>query len=68
MTTSPDRSRDSVVGTATGYRLDDRGVGVQSPGKSKISLLSTSSRSDMGTTQPPIQWVPVSLSPVVKRP
>jgi hypothetical protein len=25
------RGRDSVVGTATGYELDDRGVGVQVP-------------------------------------
>jgi hypothetical protein len=33
-------SRDSVVGIATGYGLDDRGVGVPSPGKVKnFSLL-----------------------------
>jgi hypothetical protein len=25
------RCRDSVVGIATGYRLDDRGIGVQVP-------------------------------------
>jgi hypothetical protein len=30
------RSRDSVVGMATGYRLDNRGVGVQIPVGSRI--------------------------------
>jgi hypothetical protein len=30
------RSRDSVVGTATGYGLDDRGVGVRVPVRSRI--------------------------------
>jgi hypothetical protein len=47
------RSRDSVVGTATGYGLDDRGVGVRVP---------------VGSTQHPIQWVPGVLSLRVKRP
>jgi hypothetical protein len=32
-------SRDSVVGIATGYGLDDRGVGVQVPVEQKFSLL-----------------------------
>jgi hypothetical protein len=31
-------------------------------------LFSTSSRPALGTTQPPIQWVPGALSPGVKRP
>jgi hypothetical protein len=30
------RSRDSVVGIATGYGLDDRGVGIRVPGGSRI--------------------------------
>jgi hypothetical protein len=30
------RSWDSVVGITTGYRLDDKGVGVQVPVRSKI--------------------------------
>jgi hypothetical protein len=54
------RSRDSVVGIATGYGLDDRGVGVRVPVGSRI--FSTSSRPALGSTQPPIQWVPGTLS------
>jgi hypothetical protein len=37
------RSRDSSVGVATGYRLDDQGAGVR---------VSTSSRPVLGHTQP----------------
>jgi hypothetical protein len=60
------RSRDSSVGIATGYGLDDRGVGVRVPVGSGI--FSTSSRPALGPTQPPIQWVAGALSPGVKRP
>jgi hypothetical protein len=56
------RSRDSSVGVATGYGLDDRGVGVRVPVGSRI-FHSATSRPALGPTQPPIQWVPV-----VKRP
>jgi hypothetical protein len=59
-------SQDSSVGIATGYGLGDRGVGVRVPVGSRI--FSTSSRPALGSTQPPIQWVPVALSPGVKRP
>jgi hypothetical protein len=55
-------SRDSVVRIATGYGLDDRGR-CSSPGRVKNFLLSTSSRPALGSTQPPIQWVPGALSP-----
>jgi hypothetical protein len=38
-----------------------------SAGRGKTFVLSTS-RPDLGPTQPPIQWVPGALSPGVKRP
>jgi hypothetical protein len=49
--------RNSSVGIATGYRLNDRGVGVRVPVGSKI--FSSSRRPDRlwVSTQPPIQWV-----------
>jgi hypothetical protein len=61
-------SRDSVVGIATDYGLDDRGVGVRVPVGSRI--FSSPPRPDRlwGPTQPPIKWVPGALSPGVKRP
>jgi hypothetical protein len=43
-----------------------RGRG-SSPGSVKNFLFSTSSRPAVGSTQPPIQWVPGTLSPGVKR-
>jgi hypothetical protein len=51
-------SRGRTVGTATGYELDDGGVGVPSPGSSKNFHFSISSRPALGPTQPPIQRVP----------
>jgi hypothetical protein len=56
----------NVVGIATGYELDDRGVGVQIPVGSRI--FSTSFRPALGPTQPRIEWVSGVLSPGVKRP
>jgi hypothetical protein len=52
------RSRDSSVGIATAYGLDDREVGVRVPVGSWI--FSSPRRPDRlwGTTQPPIQLVP----------
>jgi hypothetical protein len=38
-----------------------------SPGRTKNFLFSKSSRPALGSTQPPIQWVPRALSPGVKR-
>jgi hypothetical protein len=39
-----------------------------SPGRVKNFLFSKSYRPALGSTQPPIQWVPRALSPGVKRP
>jgi hypothetical protein len=59
------RSRDSVVGIATGYELDGRVVGVRVPIGARI--FSTASRPAQGPIRPPIQWVREALSPGVKR-
>jgi hypothetical protein len=55
----------STVSTGTGYSVDGWQVGFN-PWRSKMFCLSTSSRSVLGPTQPPIQYVPVALSPGVK--
>jgi hypothetical protein len=41
---------------------------ISSPGKVKNFLFSTSSKPVLGSTQPPIQWLPWVLSLGVKRP
>jgi hypothetical protein len=52
-----------------GYGLDDRGVlGFDSRRGLGIFLFTTSSRTALGPTQPPIQWIPGALSLEVKRP
>jgi hypothetical protein len=52
-------SRDSSVGIATGYGLDDRGgAGSSSPGRVKNFHFPISSRPALRSTQPPIKWVP----------
>jgi hypothetical protein len=58
--------RDSIVSIATCCGLDNQRVGVRVLVGSRI--FSTSSRPALGSTQPPIQWVPGALSPVVNRP
>jgi hypothetical protein len=57
-------SRDSSIGRATGYRLEGR---VSILNRFKILLFAIGSRPTLDPTQPPIQWVPVSFSPGVKR-
>jgi hypothetical protein len=54
-------NRDSAVGIANSYGLDDRGVAVPSTGEVK-NFLFTSSRPTLGPTQLPVQWVPGALS------
>jgi hypothetical protein len=58
-------SRESIVGIAIGYGLDDRKVGARVSVGSGI--FSTSSRPALVSTQSPIQWVPEALSLKVKR-
>jgi hypothetical protein len=61
------RSRGSSVGIATDYGLDDRNLGgLDSQRGLEIFLIFTASRPALRPTQPPIQWVPVALSPAVK--
>jgi hypothetical protein len=62
------RSRDSSVGIVLGYGLDDRGSRVRFPAGAGILLFTTVSRTALGPTQPPIQWVPGALSLGVKWP
>jgi hypothetical protein len=59
---------NSSVGIALGYGLDDRGSRVRFPAELGIFLFTTASRTALGTSQPPIQWVPENLYLGVKRP
>jgi hypothetical protein len=52
------RSRDSSVGIATGYGLDDQGEREFESRYGKNILFSITSRPALGSTQPPIKWVP----------
>jgi hypothetical protein len=61
-------SRDRSVGIALGYGLDDRGSRFDSRRGLGIFLFTTVSRTALGPTQPPIQWVPGALSLGAKRP
>jgi hypothetical protein len=60
-------SRDSAVSIATGYGLDDLRGQSSSPGGARIFSPSKSSRLALGSSQPPIQSVPGTLSQGVKR-
>jgi hypothetical protein len=48
------------------YGLDDRAIGVRSPGGESIFSLTSVSRPALGSIQPSVQWVPGVLSPGVK--
>jgi hypothetical protein len=60
--------RDSSVGIALGYGMDDWGCKVRLPVGAGNFLFTTASRTALGPTQPPIQWVQWALSLGVKRP
>jgi hypothetical protein len=62
------QSRDSSVGIALGYGLDDRGSRVRFPAGDGNFLFTTAFGMALGPTQPPIQWVPGALSLGVKWP
>jgi hypothetical protein len=55
--------RLQLTGIALGYGLDDRGSRVRFPAGLVIFLFTTASRTALGPTQPPIQWVSGALSP-----
>jgi hypothetical protein len=57
-----------LVDIALRYGLDNRGSRVRLPVGARNSLFTTASRTVLGPTQPPIQWVPGTLSLEVKRP
>jgi hypothetical protein len=61
-------NRDSSVGIVLGYRLDNRGSRVRFPAGVRIFLCTTASRTALGSTKPPTQWVPGAPSMGVKRP
>jgi hypothetical protein len=49
-------------GIALGYGLDDWGSRVRFLAELGIFLFTTASRTALGPTQPPIQWLPGALS------
>jgi hypothetical protein len=57
-----------ILFVALGYCLDDRGSRVRFPAGAGIFLFTTASRTALGPTQPPVQWLPGALSLGVKRP
>jgi hypothetical protein len=61
-------SRDSSVGIALGYKLDDRGFRFRFPAGLGNFLITTASRTALGPIQPPIKWVSGAVSLEVKRP
>jgi hypothetical protein len=62
------QSRDSSVGIALGYGLDDWGTRVRFPTRTGNFSLHHRVQNGSGPTQPPIQCVPGALSLGIKRP
>jgi hypothetical protein len=61
------KSRDSAVGIATGYWLEQRGIGVRVLVSPRIFYLPISSRLSLRPTQPPIQRVPGIKRPRLRK-
>jgi hypothetical protein len=61
------KSRDSSVGIALGYELDDRSSRVRFQGRMGIFLFITAFRTALRPTQPLIQGVAGAISLEVKR-
>jgi hypothetical protein len=57
------RSRGSSGSIVSDYGLDDRAIGVRFPAGQRVFPLAFVSRSALGPTQPPVQYVPGVLSP-----
>jgi hypothetical protein len=62
------KSRDSSVGIALGYGLDERGSRVRFPAGAGNFSLHHRIQNGSGAPQSPIRWVPGALSLGVKRP
>jgi hypothetical protein len=62
------KSRDSSVGVALGYGLEDWDSRIRFQAGAGNFFFTTASRTALGPTQPPIQWVSGALSLGVKRP
>jgi hypothetical protein len=62
------RSLSSSVNTVSDYRLDNRSIWVWYPVQAKDFPLTSVSRPALGSTQPPIYWVPGFLSGNKPRP
>jgi hypothetical protein len=58
----------SAIGIVTGYGLDGWGFGVWVPVGAELFSFLRCPNPILGSSQPPIQWVPESVSPGVKRP
>jgi nitrate reductase NapE component len=61
-------SRDSSVSIVLGYGLEDGDSRFDSRRGLGIFLFTTASRTALVPTQPPIQWVPGTVSAGLKRP
>jgi hypothetical protein len=62
-----ERNLDNMYMLIMGYGLDDQGSRVRFPVGAGIFLYTTTSRTALGPTQPPIQWVPGALSLGIKQ-